>query len=530
MLDRREGTAAVQFNEHSVSVAMTQSIQAGSVPYSALWGTHLAMTVAFVGTMAGLWLRLRLPIMRSLALHWGARLVIVALNLLYLTSPEPRHWSLVPFAALFGTACGALYITARDAVAHAAPESPAVVGARSLLIGTTLIALVIHLLNSNAAPFSPGLAALWTQLMFGVAYGAFLTLLALRWLDYPAARHRLVPLIAGVALAMGFEAFDAAQRMVVLTGGDPFGGPLVTLTSSLAGTLCLGVGSLLSALESERDTLRLHADRLRSAQVDKAEALRLQSLGRLASGVAHDFNNVLGLIGNGIDFVEESLRAEPSEVRRDLRNMRVAVDRGVGLTRRLISFSRAQVATPECFAPATVLRENLAMLQRLLSSGIALKAHVAGRQEIEMDRAAFEQVVINLLVNARDASAPDGSVRLLLDDERVEQEHQASVGRVGPGEWVRLSIIDDGVGIAPHILPNLFEPFFTTKGDAGTGLGLATVAAAVHDVHGAVDVYSTPGHGTRFDVWLPVHIARSSPASSGKALHDAAEVPVQNAK
>ena len=110
----------MQFNEQSVSVAMTQDIQAGSVPYSALWGTQLAMTVAFVGTMAGLWLRLRLPIMRSLALHWGARLVVVALNLLYFVSPDPTHWAMVPFAALFGTTCGALFITARNTVWWAA--------------------------------------------------------------------------------------------------------------------------------------------------------------------------------------------------------------------------------------------------------------------------------------------------------------------------------------------------------------------------------------------------------------------------
>jgi signal transduction histidine kinase len=503
---------------------MTQhTVNAGVVPYTMLWGTQFAMTTAFVVTMAGLWFWLRQPVMRSLAMHWLARLVVVAVNLLYFLSDDPRQGSLVAVAALFGSACGALFVTGRDIAALATREGRETqvwVNGGAVIGVFTLIAVAAHLLNIRGAAFSPAFAAIWTRSLYGAAYLCFLAWLTLRWLDHPTARHRLTPLIAGVALSIGFDGFDALQRALVLSGGRPYGGAVAPVISLLIGTLCLGLGSLLSALESERDTLRAQAEQLRTAQREQGEALRLQSLGRLAGGVAHDFNNVLGLIVNGIDLVDDALRDEQSEARQDLLEMRVAADRGAALTRRLLSFSRPQAVAPERFSPASVIRETLPMLQRLLSSRVSLKAHVTGSAQVHMERAQFEQLVINLLVNARDATTGNGTIRLHLDEEGVVEERHASVGTVLEGRWVRLSVIDEGTGIGPDVLPNLFEPFFTTKGDMGTGLGLATVAATVRDVHGAVDVFSTPGRGTRFDVWLPVATGQLASNPSGERLQE----------
>lgn len=500
---------------------MLQNVQVNTGTYTVLWGTQLAMTVALSGVMGGLSLRLSRPLMQALALHWLARLAIVLINLLYYGTSNPAAWWLLPFAGLFGTACAVLIVSARQmAICAEAPraELPPTGWAVPLMTGTSL-AMAAHLVNVIALDFSAGFAAIWTRGLYSVPYLCLMGWLALRWLDLPQARHRLTPLLLGTVLLFGFDLFDAIQRGILLTGGAPFGSPVWTIVGSLTGTLCLGLGGLLAALETERDVLHEQAERLRDAQREHAEAQRLQSLGQLASGVAHDFNNVLGLIGNGIDFVGESLTEQQREAHRDLRDMRLAVDRGAALIRRLMSFSRPQANPAVPLRPADVLRECLPMLQRLLASRLTLHATMQASHFIEIDRTQLEQLIINLLINARDAvSQEGGTVRLSLADDEVLVERAASVGRVTAGSWVRLSVIDDGVGIDPALLPNLFEPFFTTKGDKGTGLGLATVAAAVRDLHGAVDVYSTPGHGTRFDVWFPACITAAPLASNAPPL------------
>jgi signal transduction histidine kinase len=491
---------------------MMLNVQANTGTYTVLWGTQLAITIALAGVMGGLSLRLSRPLMQTLALHWLARLVIVLINLLYYVTSDPTAWWLLPFAGCFGTACAVLLITARQmAICAEAPREslPPTRWALPLVVGTAL-ALTAQLVNVLALDFSPAFAAIWTRGLYGVAYVCLIGWLALRWLDLPHARHRLTPLFLGAVMLFGFDLFDTIQRGILLAGGIPFGSAVWTIVGSLTGTLCLGLGSVLAALETERDALREQAERLRVAEREHAEAQRLQSLGQLASGVAHDFNNVLALIGNGIDFVGESLTDRQHEARRDLQDIRMAVDRGSALVRRLVAFSRPHANSPVPLRPADVLRECLPMLQRLLSSRLTLHATIEATQYIEIDRTQLEQLIINLLINARDAAPQDGgTVRLSVMDEDVAVEQAARIGRVTPGRWVRLSVLDDGIGINPAVLPNLFEPFFTTKGEKGTGLGLATVAAAVRDLHGAADVYSTPGRGTRFDVWFPVYISEA---------------------
>lgn len=492
---------------------------ANASSYAVLWGTQLAMTVALAGAMAGLSWRLRQPLMRALALHWVARLAIVGINLLYYVCADPAALYLAPFALLFGTACGGLLLSAQWSVRDATPDAPPAHALRPIptLVVFTLLAGVAHAYNIGTPPFSPGWAAVWTRSLFTATYLAFAVWLALRWLDHPSARHRIAPLLIGVVISMAFDLFDAVQRSIVLSGGAPFGSHILTIVGSLTGTLCLGVGSLLSALESERDTLKRQGEQLRVAQQEQSEAQRLQSLGHLARGVAHDFNNVLGLLLNGIEFVQAAVPPDHADAHRDLREMRSAVDRGTSLTRRLLDFARPQQANSPV-DPAVVLSECLPMLRRLLSSRISLRASVTGSAAVEMDRSQFEQMLINLLVNARDATPGEGTVRLSLGLEETHVERAASVGRLGVGRWVRLTVIDDGAGIAGDVMPSLFEPFFTTKGEKGTGLGLATVSSAVRDAKGAIDVFSTPGRGARFDVWLPALHNRSGISQSGKSL------------
>ncbi len=233
-------------------------------------------------------------------------------------------------------------------------------------------------------------------------------------------------------------------------------------------------------------------------------AHRLESVGLLAGGVAHDFNNLLGVIGAGADIAEAQIEQHMDAIRDELHVITSAVQRGGALTKQLLAFARRQPITPRAFLPSEAIGQLLDLLKRLLGVGVSIETDFASTARVEMDPTQFEQVIVNLSVNARDAM-PDGG-RLTFGTANIDLDEVGCRDCAGarPGQYLMLSVSDTGAGMSEETKARLFEPFFTTKqSDRGTGLGLATVHGIVAQNGGHICVHSEPGRGATFRIYLP---------------------------
>ena len=234
------------------------------------------------------------------------------------------------------------------------------------------------------------------------------------------------------------------------------------------------------------------------------QAQRLESIGRLAGGISHDFNNELCVILNYAELISDQF-APDTPAREDLQEIVNAGNRAAALTRQLLAFSRRQVLQPEIISLNDVLNNLKGMLHRLLGEDIALRVSLAddlGR--IKADPGQIEQVIMNLAVNARDAM-PEGG-RLFMETTNVELDEQYSAKHfsVKPGSYVVLAVSDSGCGMDEATRARVFDPFFTTKTHGkGTGLGLSTVFGIVAQSRGSIWVYSELGQGTTFKIYFP---------------------------
>jgi len=245
------------------------------------------------------------------------------------------------------------------------------------------------------------------------------------------------------------------------------------------------------------------------------QSQKMESIGRLAGGVAHDFNNMLGVIMGNAELAMATIN--PQEAAQDfLMQIIHAAERSAGITRQLLAFARKQDIAPTVLDLNDAIAGTLKMMQRLIGEDITLKWLPARIPLIiEIDPSQIDQILANLCVNARDAIAGVGN--LLVETSLVIFDQAYCDGNNGfsPGEFVKLTVSDDGCGMTTEILENVFEPFFSTKElGKGTGLGLATVYGIVKQNQGFIKVYSEPGEGTAFNIYLPayrskdVHVAR----------------------
>lgn len=227
---------------------------------------------------------------------------------------------------------------------------------------------------------------------------------------------------------------------------------------------------------------------------------RLALVGQLAGGLAHDFNNLLSIIMTYASMLDESI-TDP-DMRSDLQTITRAATSASQLTRQLLMFSRYKIVTPTVIDPAVRIRGLDSMLRRLLGENIELDTEIAGRiPHLLIDGSQFEQIVVNLVINARDAIIGRGRVRLRLSQCQLDDR---SVGQLPAGCYALLEVEDTGSGMSPDVQAHIFEPYFTTKGQLqGSGLGLATVHAIVGQAHGDIVVTSDVGCGTTFRIFLP---------------------------
>jgi PAS domain S-box-containing protein len=232
------------------------------------------------------------------------------------------------------------------------------------------------------------------------------------------------------------------------------------------------------------------------------QSQKMEAVGRLAGGVAHDFNNSLGVI---LGYTEILMRQANEGQRGRLQQILKATQRATGLTRQLLAFSRKQVIDPTVLDLNSLLADLEPMLGPLLGEDVDI-AIVSGEElgQVKADRGQLEQVLMNLCVNARDAMPDGGMLRIETANVVLDAAHAARLESVTPGRYVCLSVTDAGCGIPQETLAQIFEPFFTTKPEGkGTGLGLAMVYGTVKQAGGHVSVYSEVGHGTTFRVYLP---------------------------
>ncbi len=229
----------------------------------------------------------------------------------------------------------------------------------------------------------------------------------------------------------------------------------------------------------------------------------MEAVGQLAGGIAHDFNNLLTAILGYAELLSErplgdAALAEVAEISR-------AAERAASLTRQLLAFSRQQVQKVAVFVLNDVVAEMESMLVRLLGEDVRISKDLApdlGR--VRADAGQVEQVLVNLAVNARDAMPKGGTLRIETRDVDLDEAYVAAHPAGAPGPYVMLAVSDDGCGMDPATLARIFEPFFTTKpAGKGTGLGLSTVYGIVKQSGGFVWVYSDPGHGSTFRIYLP---------------------------
>jgi len=277
------------------------------------------------------------------------------------------------------------------------------------------------------------------------------------------------------------------------------------------------------ALSRARDEIRerVRSDEEKSRlEAQLMQAQRMESIGRLAGGIAHDFNNLLTAILGNTTLVMQKLPPEEREHER-LAVVMKAAQSAAELTRQLLAFSRKQIIEPRLLDPAAEIGKIKGLLARLIGEDVELVINAEpGRAVIKADPGQLEQILFNLIVNARDAMPDGGRLSLEVSGSVLDENYAASHPYCVPGEHVMISVSDTGHGMSPEVQQHLFEPFFTTKPKGkGTGLGLATVYGAVRQNGGTIEVYSEVGLGTTFKIYFP-RLKSESPETEQPAGSD----------
>ncbi|HEX6278618.1 MAG TPA: PAS domain S-box protein, partial [Pyrinomonadaceae bacterium] len=258
-----------------------------------------------------------------------------------------------------------------------------------------------------------------------------------------------------------------------------------------------GIGRDISERLAAQEALRSSEEQLRQAQ-------KLESIGILAGGMAHDFNNMLTAINGYSDLVLRKLSPD-DPIRKNVEEIRKAGERSAELTRQLLAFSRRQILQPQALNLNETIEETTSLLRRLIGEDITVTTRLhADLWKVEADPGQLSQVLMNLAINARDAMPKGGSLMIETSNVVLDEKYASRHVEVAPGRYVMFAVSDTGLGMDEETKRRVFEPFFTTKSvGRGTGLGLSTVYGIVKQSGGNIWVYSEPDRGTTFKIYLP---------------------------
>jgi PAS domain S-box-containing protein len=307
-----------------------------------------------------------------------------------------------------------------------------------------------------------------------------------------------------------------------ITGGRTWKGRLINRRKD--GTLYTEDATISPVLDrSGRVMNYLAVKRDITAQLELEErfnqAQKMESIGRLAGGVAHDFNNMLGVIIGHAELALEDPAISPS-LASALKEILKAADRSANLTRQLLGFARKQTISPKVIDLNETVEGMLKMLRRIIGENISLAWRPSsGLWPVKMDSSQVDQILANLCVNARDAIGSGGSISIATANHSFDEAFCRSNKGFSPGDYVGLAVSDDGCGMDKSTMEKIFEPFFTTKAvGEGTGLGLATVYGIVRQNNGFIRVESQPGEGATFEIYIPRHEGKKAEEIEEKAI------------
>ncbi|MBI3992361.1 MAG: PAS domain S-box protein [Candidatus Lambdaproteobacteria bacterium] len=320
---------------------------------------------------------------------------------------------------------------------------------------------------------------------------------------------------------------DIDQQAAIFEGRAGIDGKLVTVRWQQRGGDWIWIEERCAPIFDERGNLLRIEGVARDITARKTledqllQAQRMEAVGRLAGGIAHDFNNMLSVMGSYALFVHDQLEpAHPAQA--DLLVIQNAVERSTALTRQLLAFSRRQMLRLETVDLNLLVAQMEKLLRRMIGEDIALVAVLEPNLgHVYADASQIEQILMNLVVNARDAIPKGGVVTLVTANVEVDGELVKRHADLEPGSYVSLSVRDTGVGMSEAVQKHVFDPFFTTKDvGQGTGLGLSTVYGIVKQMHGDVWVTSAPGAGTVMDILLPRSLDGRKYSSVGTGPED----------
>ncbi|TGK10317.1 PAS domain-containing sensor histidine kinase [Leptospira fletcheri] len=236
------------------------------------------------------------------------------------------------------------------------------------------------------------------------------------------------------------------------------------------------------------------------------QSQKMEAVGQLAGGLAHDFNNLLNVILANLDLLEIKLKDSPELLKR-VNSGQDAVQRGVELNRRLLSFSRKQPINPEVFDVNKLLFDFVPILERLETEKIGLEFDISEEfLSCEIEKNGMENALLNLAINARDAMPEGGTIRISSGLLKNASTEGVRISGLNSADYCLVTVTDTGIGMAEEIKAHIFEPFFSTKGSGkGSGLGLSMVYGFVKQSKGFIKVISVPGHGTSFLLFLPIY-------------------------